>query len=143
MSVTVGSQVYIVPLLTVVESMRPQPEHIKSLGGDSYLLWVRDQYWPVLCLHQVVDIEPLHHQLQHGIVMLLESNQCRFALFVDQLLGQQQVVIKSLEQHYRRVPGVSGATILGDGSVALILDTEALAKISRSKAEQPEVHYAN
>ncbi|MFV0594313.1 chemotaxis protein CheW [Shewanella sp.] len=126
MSVSVGNQIYILPLVHIIESIQPQTEQLKFLAKER-LLRVREEYLPLLNLYQLMEIEPQAKTPEDGIVVLLESNNKRFGLCVDGLVGQQQVVIKSLEKHYRRIPGVSGATIMGDGSVALILDVESLA----------------
>jgi len=127
MCVSVGDQTFIIPLVNIVESMQPLEKDIKTLAGNDQLLLVRDQYWPVLPLYRAMQIEPQFTETHRGIAVLVEANKHRFALFVDGLVGQQQVVIKSLEQHYKRVQGVAGATIMGDGSVALILDVESLS----------------
>lgn len=127
MCVSVGEQTFIIPLVHIVESMQPAQQDIKSLANDDQLLQVRNEYWPILRLHKLMQVEPHCQEFSQGIVVLVEAAKHRFALFVDSLVGQQQVVIKSLEQHYKRVAGVAGATILGDGSVALILDIESLA----------------
>lgn len=127
MCVSVGDQTFIIPLVNIVESMQPLEKDIKTLVGDDQLLLVRDQYWPILPLYKAMQLEPEFTEPHKGIAVLIEANKHRFALFVDALVGQQQVVIKSLEQHYRRIQGVAGATIMGDGSVALILDVESLA----------------
>lgn len=127
MCVSVGDQTFIIPLVNIVESMQPAVSDLKTLVGKDQLLWVRDQYWPLVPLYREMQVEPLVTDPAKGIVVLIESSKRRFALFVDGLVGQQQVVIKSLEQHYRRIKGVAGATIMGDGSVALILDVESLA----------------
>ncbi len=126
MGVSVGNQTFIIPLVNIIESMQPAEKDIKTLVGDDQLLLVRDQYWPILSLYKLMQIESQHTQVHKGIAVLIETNKHKFALFVDALVGQQQVVIKSLEQHYKRVQGVAGATIMGDGSVALILDVESL-----------------
>lgn len=126
MTVSVGNQIYILPLVHIIESIQPQTEQLKFLVKER-LLKVREEYLPLLNLYQLMEIEPNARCPEEGIVVLLESNHKRFGLCVDALVGQQQVVIKSLEKHYRRIPGVSGATIMGDGSVALILDVESLA----------------
>ncbi|MCS6098821.1 chemotaxis protein CheA [Shewanella baltica] len=126
MTVSVGNQIYILPLVHIIESIQPQTEQLKYLAKER-LLKVREEYLPLLNLYQLMEIEPNAKSPEEGIVVLLESNHKRFGLCVDALVGQQQVVIKSLEKHYRRIPGVSGATIMGDGSVALILDVESLA----------------
>lgn len=127
MCVSVGEQTFIVPLVHIVESMQPAVKDIKTLAGDDQLLHVRNEYWPILPLYKVMQLEPQFTDVSKGIAVLIETNKYRFALFVDGLVGQQQVVIKSLEQHYKRVQGIAGATIMGDGSVALILDVESLA----------------
>ena len=127
MCVSVGDQTFIIPLVNIIESMQPLQKDIKTLVGDDQLLLVRDQYWPILPLYKAMQLEPDFKEAHKGIAVLIEANKHRFALFVDALVGQQQVVIKSLEQHYRRIQGVAGATIMGDGSVALILDVESLA----------------
>lgn len=127
MCVSVGDQTFIIPLVNIVESMQPLKKDIKTLAGDDQLLLVRDQYWPILPLYKSMQLQPQFTEAHQGIAVLIEANKHRFALFVDGLVGQQQVVIKSLEQHYKRVQGVAGATIMGDGSVALILDVESLA----------------
>jgi two-component system chemotaxis sensor kinase CheA len=127
MCVSVGDQTFIIPLVNIVESMQPLEKDIKTLAGDDQLLMVRDQYWPILPLYKAMQLEPQFTEPHRGIAVLVEANKHRFALFVDGLVGQQQVVIKSLEQHYKRIDGVAGATIMGDGSVALILDVESLA----------------
>jgi len=135
MGVSVGDQTFIIPLVNIVESMRPAAADIKTLAGKDQLLWVRDHYWPIVPLYREMQLEPMVTDPSAGIVVLIESSKRRFALFVDALVGQQQVVIKSLEQHYRRVRGVAGATIMGDGSVALILDVESLASVAEKLAD--------
>lgn len=133
MGVAVGGQTFIIPLVSIIESMQPPGANIKQLAGSS-LLHVREEYWPLLPLHQVMDITPRFENPEEGIVVLIETSKKRYGLIVDELVGQQQVVIKSLEQHYRRVPGTAGATIMGDGSVAMILDVESLADIAPALA---------
>ncbi|MEH6355425.1 MAG: chemotaxis protein CheA [Marinobacter sp.] len=128
MGVAVGGQTFIIPLVSIIESMQPPRKNIKQLAGSS-LLHVREEFWPLLPLHQVMNITPKYQKPEEGIVVLIETSKKRYGLIVDELVGQQQVVIKSLEQHYRRVPGTAGATIMGDGSVAMILDVESLADI--------------
>lgn len=135
MCVSVGDQVYVVPLVNIIESIQPLADQVRSMGNDK-LLWVREEYWPLISLGQQMDVSPQHKEVTQGIVVLIESAKKRFGLWVDALVGQQQVVIKSLEQHYKRVPGVAGATIMGDGSVALIMDVESLATQVKS-APQP------
>jgi len=126
MCVGVGEQIFVIPLLNIVESIQPSKEQVKTISNDN-LLWIRDKYWPLIHLHKNMQIDNAIHEPDKGIVVLLESNKKRFGLLVDSLVGQQQVVIKSLEKHYKRVTGVAGATIMGDGGVAMILDVESLA----------------
>ncbi|MEH6713954.1 MAG: chemotaxis protein CheW [Paraglaciecola polaris] len=124
--VSVADQTFVVPLVNIIESVQPAPDQMKLIANEK-LLWIRDQYWPLVKLHQKMEIENAITEPSEAIVMLVESSNKRFGLLVDALLGQQQVVIKSLEQNYRRVDGIAGATIMGDGQVALILDVESLA----------------
>ncbi len=138
MGVAVGDQTFIIPLVNIVECMQPAAADLKTLAGQDQLLWVRDQYWPLIPLYREMQLEPRVQDPASGIVVLIESSKRRFALFVDGLVGQQQVVIKSLEQHYRRIRGVAGATIMGDGSVALILDVESLAGAVEHVSECPD-----
>lgn len=132
MGVKVGEQSFILPLVAIAESMRPDKKDVKTLAKNDYLISVRDHYWPVIPLYQKMEAIPEYTHPADGIVVLIDTGRKRFALLVDELLGQQQVVIKSLEQNYRRVAGVAGATIMGDGCVALILDVESLAEDLRS-----------
>ena len=126
MSIAVGGQMFIIPLVNIIESVQPLSSQLKCISNQQ-VLELRDAYWPIVRLYEVMQLEPKSQDPSHGILVLIETSKARFALLVDELIGQQQVVIKSLEQHYRRVPGVAGATIMGDGSVALILDAESLA----------------
>jgi two-component system chemotaxis sensor kinase CheA len=126
MSVSVAEQLFIIPLVNIIESVKPAKEQLKNIGNQS-MLELRDAYWPIVQLHAVMHIDDAKTKPDEAILVLIETSKTRFALQVDDLIGQQQVVIKSLEQHYRRVPGVAGATIMGDGSVALILDVESLS----------------
>jgi len=128
MSVSVSDQQFIVPLVNIVESVQPLPEHLMLISNQQ-MLFLRDLYWPIVKLGELMQLPDAIKDPLVGILVLVESSRNRFAMLVDDLLGQQQVVIKSLEQHYRRVDGVAGATIMGDGSVALILDVESLADI--------------
>ncbi len=126
MSIAVGDQMFIIPLVNIIESVQPSESQLKQISNQQ-VLELRDAYWPIVKLYQVMEVEPKSARPSDGILVLIETSKTRFALLVDDLIGQQQVVIKSLEQHYRRVPGVAGATIMGDGSVALIIDAESLA----------------
>jgi two-component system, chemotaxis family, sensor kinase CheA len=121
-SVAVGTETYIIPLISIVESMRLKETGISRLSGHDEVFSFRGDYLPVIRLHELFGVEPRARALHEGLVVIAEGDGRRVGLFVDDLLGQQQVVIKSLEANYGHVEGVSGATILGDGSVALILD---------------------
>ncbi len=132
MSVRVGQEVYILPLSSVVESFQVKAGDINTVAQDAQLVKVRDEYMPVIEVDKVFQVpRPEATSDANSIMVVIESDGSRVALMVDELLGQQQVVIKNLEANYRKVPNVSGATILGDGSVALILDTSTLARRSR------------
>ncbi len=126
MSVAVADQLFIIPLVNIIESVQPAKDQLKNISNQQ-MLELRDAYWPIVKLHEVMGIHGAKMKSDEAILVLIETTKTRFALQVDDLIGQQQVVIKSLEQHYRRVPGVAGATIMGDGSVALILDVESLS----------------
>jgi two-component system, chemotaxis family, sensor kinase CheA len=131
MSIRSGDEVYILPLSFVVESLQPAPQDIRELAGRGRVLKVRGEYLPLIPLYQMFDIAPRITDPSEGIVVILETEGRKAALFVDELVGQQQVVVKNLEANYRKVAGISGATILGDGGVALILDVAALVRSSR------------
>ncbi len=138
MALSVSQQTFILPLVNIVESIQPSQEQLKHIANDQ-LLWLRDSYWPIVPLYQVMNLPDAIEDPAKGILVLIESSKSKFAILVDDLLGQQQVVIKSLEQNYRRVPGVAGATIMGDGSVALILDVESLAQKANQTVHPKEV----
>ena len=131
MSVGVGDEVYILPLSSVVESFQVKADAVSTVGQGSQLVKVRDEYMPVIELEKVFQVPRFDFEKSCDIMVVVEADGSRVALLVDELLGQQQVVVKNLESNYRKVPNVSGATILGDGKVALILDTGALVRRSR------------
>ncbi|WJV56082.1 chemotaxis protein CheA [Prodigiosinella aquatilis] len=133
MSVKVSGEVFILPLNAVMESLQPQSEDLYPLAGGERVLQVRGEYLPLIELYQVFDVAEAKTDATQGIVVILQSAGRRYALLVDQLIGQHQVVVKNLESNYRKVPGVSAATILGDGSVALIVDVSALQALYREK----------
>ena len=133
MSVGVGGETFIIPLTAIVESLQPQPEDIRTMAGDSRMVHIRGEYLPFISLGEVFDLSGVE-DVTKGIVMVIESEEGKAALFVDELLGQHQVVIKSLEANYRKVPGISGATIMGDGSVAMILDLSAVTRMGLSNS---------
>lgn len=128
LSVSVGEELFIVPLTYIVESLQPAAADVKTVGGRGRVVHVRGEYLPVVALHEVFNIRPEVTEVNKGILVILEAEGRKTAMFVDALVGQHQVVIKSLETNYRRVQGVSGATIMGDGKVALILDAVAIGR---------------
>ncbi len=128
MSVAVGDEVFIIPLAQVVESLQPQASDIKRLPDGSRVVKVRDEYLPLRVMHELFGVPSPATAPEEAVLVLVEAEGRRFALQIDALVGQQQVVIKNLESNYRRVRGISGATILGDGHVALILDIGNLAR---------------
>ena len=133
-SVAVGSETYIVPLISIVESMQLKATGVNRLSGQGEVFSFRGDYLPILRLHELFGVEPRNRALQEGLVVVAEGDGRRVGLFVDDLLGQQQVVIKSLEANYGHIDGISGATILGDGSVALILDVPGLIRVASMRA---------
>ncbi|MDO9006252.1 MAG: chemotaxis protein CheW [Aquabacterium sp.] len=131
MSVGVGEEVYILPLSSVVESFQVNEEMVKTIGGSGRVVEVREEYMPVIELEKVFGVPRFDWEHTSGIMVVVEAEGGRVALLVDELLGQQQVVVKNLESNYRKVNDVSGATIMGDGRVALILDVGSLVRRSR------------
>lgn len=128
MSVGVDGETFIVPLTAIVESLQPGADDIKTVAGDSRVINIRGEYLPIIPLAEVFN-RGRSSRLENGIAVVVDAEAGKAALFVDELLGQHQVVIKSLEANYRKVPGISGATIMGDGSVALILDIAAITRL--------------
>ncbi|MCD8643849.1 chemotaxis protein CheA [Escherichia coli] len=133
MSVRVADEVFILPLNAVMESLQPREADLHPLAGGERVLEVRGEYLPIVELWKVFNVAGAKTEASQGIVVILQSGGRRYALLVDQLIGQHQVVVKNLESNYRKVPGISAATILGDGSVALIVDVSALQAINREQ----------
>ena len=131
MSVGVGNEVYILPLSSVVESFQVNADDVSTVAQGSQLVKVRDEHMPVISLEKVFQVPRHGEDKTSTIMVVVESDGSRIALLVDELLGQHQVVVKNLETNYRKVANVSGATILGDGTVALILDTSSLVRRAR------------
>ena len=131
MSVGVGEEVYILPLSSVVESFQVSEHTIKTIGGSGRVVEVRGDYMPVMDLEQMFNVPRYDFENAAAIMVVIEADGGRVALLVDELLGQQQVVVKNLEANYRKVDDVSGATIMGDGRVALILDVGSMVRRSR------------
>ena len=134
MSVKVGKEVYILPLSYVIESLRPLPEHLHSITNDGHVIRVRGEHLPLIELHRIFNVADAQVNPTQGILVIVQADDARFALLVDELLGQHQVVVKNLETNYRKVPGISAATILGDGSVAFIIDVGAMPRTQRAQS---------
>jgi two-component system chemotaxis sensor kinase CheA len=132
MSVKVGSEIFILPLNFVMESLQPQAEDIYTVANGERVVRVRGEYLPLVALHEVFNVEGAKQEPTQGIVTIMQTEGRRFAMLIDELVGQQQVVVKNLETNYRKVHGISAATILGDGSVALIVDVAALNRETRN-----------
>ena len=134
MSVKVGSEIFILPLSCVMESLQPRAEDIYTVANGECVVRVRGEYLPLVALHSVFGVEGARTDPTQGIVTIMQSEGRRFAMLIDELVGQHQVVVKNLETNYRKVKGISAATILGDGSVALIVDVAALNRETRQQA---------
>jgi len=136
--VRVGDNTYIIPLVSIVESLLVDEKNVNEIAGKAEVYQLRSDYLPIIRLYEVFDIEPDRRSLDNGLLVVVEGDSKKGGLLVDELLGQQQVVIKSLETNFRRVEGLSGATILGDGTVALIVDVAGVVRLSRD-----DVHRSN
>ena len=137
MSVEVGDQTYIIPLAAIVESLEPSRIELQTVSGNAALVRVRGDYLPLIALHEAFAIEPRSTDPRDGVLVVVDAEGSRAALLVDALIGQQQVVIKSLETNFRKVRGASAATIMGDGSVALILDVAEVVRMRRATRVAP------
>lgn len=133
-SISVGGETYIVPLTSIIESLQLQAQSVSRLSGRQEVFWFRGDYLPILRLHEVFGVKPRSRALHEGLIVVAEGDGRRVGLFVDELLGQQQVVIKSMEANYGAIDGVAGATILGDGAVAMILDLPGLIRVASKRA---------
>ncbi|AMC34953.1 chemotaxis protein CheW [Janthinobacterium sp. B9-8] len=131
MSISVGEEIYLIPLAFIIESLQPRPDEVKTMAGKGRVINVRGEYLPLIALHEIFNVPPKVTHFHEGLVIILEAEGEKVAMFVDDLLGQHQVVVKNLETNYRKVPGVAGATIMGDGHVAFILDVAQLVHISQ------------
>ncbi|MGO3844118.1 MAG: chemotaxis protein CheW, partial [Alcaligenes pakistanensis] len=134
MSVQVGNEVFILPLAHVTESMQPTEEQLRRVSDTDHVMFVRGEYLPLISLRDIFSVEEAEKDVTRAIAVILQAEDMRFALLVDHLIGQHQVVVKNLEANYRKIPGISAATILGDGSVALIVDVFALQRLARDPA---------
>jgi len=134
--VKVGKEIYIIPLVSIIESIEIEADKISSIAGGNEVYQLRDEYLPLIHLDQVFRMEPRELRLQDSLMIVVEGDSGKVGIVVDDLLSQQQVVIKSLESNYKRVEGISGATILGDGTVALILDMAGLIALSNNEMDE-------
>jgi two-component system chemotaxis sensor kinase CheA len=133
MSVKVGDEIYILPLNYVIESLQPLAKDLHAITADEQVMHVRGEYLALVELHKLFQVANAVPNPTQAIVVIVQAEGTRFALLVDQLVGQHQVVVKNLETNYRKVPGISAATILGDGNVALIIDVAAIQRTNREK----------
>lgn len=131
--VKVGKHTYIIPLISIVESLQVNIEDVSRVGGETEVLRLREEYIPVIKLYDIFNHAPASKELQEGLLVIVESDNNKVGILVDDLLAQQQVVIKSLEANYHKVDGVSGATILGDGTVSLIIDITGVIRLAGLK----------
>lgn len=132
--IRVGKEIYIIPLVSIVESLQVKKDRVSVITGRGEVYQLRDEYIPIVRLYKIFGADSENVQLDNGLLVVVEADGKKVAVFVDDLLSQQQVVIKSLESNYKKVDGLSGATILGDGMVALILDITGLVKLSHNQS---------
>ncbi len=130
MLVKVGEEVFVLPILSIVESIQPRKEHVKSIDCKDEVINVRGEYLPLIRLHEVFNIEAASKNPSEALVIIVQSGKTKACLLVDDIIGQQQAVIKSLDDNFQLINGITGATILGDGTVSMILDVPALVKLS-------------
>ena len=135
--VRVGMETYVISLLAIVETIQVKPELLSTIGGNAEVFRLRDEYLPVIRLYEHFDIEPDSRSAEDGLLVVVEADGTRVGLLVDDLLAQQQVVIKSLESNFKPVQGLAGATILGDGAIALIIDVPGLIRSARQNTRTP------
>ncbi len=132
--IRVGGHVYVIPLVSIIESLQVKSDRVSSMAGSAEIYQLRNEYIPIVRLCEVLNVIPDHARLDGGLLVVVEGDGQKAGIHVDDLLAQQQVVIKSLEPNYRRVTGISGATILADGTVALILDIQGLIAMARGRS---------
>ncbi|WP_178861297.1 chemotaxis protein CheA [Thiomicrorhabdus cannonii] len=137
----VGSETYVFPLVSIIESIQVDKALVKGIAGQAELYKLRDTYIPVIRLHQKLGVKDACEDLSEGLLVVVEDGGKRAGIFVDDLLGQQQVVIKSLESNFMKIDGIAGATILGDGTVSLILDVKE-AVSSHKGGVHPQMNVA-
>ena len=132
MTVSLGENLFVIPLNSIIETLQPKPENIKSVTGEGAMVHTRGEYLPIIAMHKAFNIASQVTDATKGMLVIVEAHGKKAALLFDDLVGQQQVVIKSLETNFRKVNGVSGATILGDGTVALIVDVPTMMKLGQT-----------
>ncbi|QTM02301.1 chemotaxis protein CheA [Brachyspira hyodysenteriae] len=125
-----GKQIYIMPLISIIEQIKVKNEQVKPFEGKGEMIKIRDEYLPLIRLHKVFEIDTQVDNIDDGIVVVVEAGYRKCAIFVDELLDQQQVVIKSLDSAFSKHAGIAGGTILGDGRIALIIDIQGLVNMS-------------
>jgi two-component system chemotaxis sensor kinase CheA len=141
--VRVGSETYVISLLAIVETIQVSRGRLNTVAGRTELFRLREEYLPVVKLCDLFGVEPDSRNTEDGLLIVVEADGTRVGLLVDDLLAQQQVVIKSLETNFRQVGGVAGATILGDGKVALIIDVPGLiVRAGKMHRDLPKVRAA-
>ncbi len=136
--VKVGREVYIIPLITIVESLQVKEQLINRVSGDMVLYRLREDNVPIIPIYQLFDIPADNKELSNALLVVVEADGQKVGLMVDDLLAQQQVVVKSLNDNYQQVEGISGATILGDGSVAMILDVPGMITMALKRAQRQQ-----
>jgi two-component system chemotaxis sensor kinase CheA len=139
--VRIGHDIYILSLLSIIESLRVNSKYVNALAGRAEVYKLRDEYIPILRLYELFDIPATTTKLEEGLLVIVEGDGQKIGLFVDELLSQQQIVIKSLESNYKQIQGVSGATILGDGNVALILDVAGIIQLFHHRTNYLTRHH--
>jgi two-component system chemotaxis sensor kinase CheA len=136
--VKVGTEIYIIPLISIVESLQVETDHINKVSGDMTLYRLRDENVPVLPVYQLFGLTTEFTEIEDALLVVVEADGQKVGLMVDHLLAQQQVVIKSLKDNYQQVIGISGATILGDGSVSMILDIPGMIQMALTYAQNKQ-----
>jgi len=136
MQVSIGKEVITVPLFSIIEAVRPESNIVKTIEGKGELIEFRGGFIPLIRLYEVFDFPTDVTDALNGFILILDGHNRKIALMVDDIIGQQQVVIKSLEKNHRQIPGISGATVLGDGKISLILDVYGLEKLAFGEKEK-------
>lgn len=140
--VKVGEEIYIFPLVSIVESIQLEKSMLNNITGNQFVMQLRNDFVPIVCLQDIFNIKAEKKDLEGAMLVVVEGDNGKVGIVVDELLGQQQVVIKSLEKNYQKVDSISGATILGDGTVALIVDISGLNNKSPDKKSDNQTQAA-